>query len=81
LRVREIFRYPKRDNLPVTPHRGRAPSQSAGGGANELFGSSQIFTFTASAFLRHVGDWMAVPLEPTTAVRQSLVRLARVAPS
>jgi hypothetical protein len=52
--------------------------QSAGVGANERFGSSQVFTFTVSPFLCHPGDWMAVLLEPTAAIRESLVWLALV---
>jgi hypothetical protein len=47
LRVRQIFRYPKRDNLPVTSRRSRV-------GANQFFESSQIFT---SQFLHFCVTW------------------------
>src|SRR5262249_1654798 len=79
LRVREIFRYPKRDNLPVTLRGMREASRSAGDKSKRAFDSSQAFK--VSPFLRHLGDSMTVPLGPAAAVRESLVWLARVARS
>src|SRR4029450_5041649 len=54
LRVREIFRYPKRDNLPVTLHCRRSALQSAGAGENEVFDSSEVLPLQ---FFHFCGTW------------------------
>jgi hypothetical protein len=48
------FRYPKRDNLPVTLHRRRSALQSAGAGENEFFDPSEVLL---SQFFHFCGTW------------------------
>jgi hypothetical protein len=52
--VREIFRYPKSDNLPITLYRSRSALQSAGAGENEFLDSSAVLR---SQIFHFCGTW------------------------
>jgi hypothetical protein len=75
--MREIFCYPERNNLLITPHRQRQALWSAGAQAKDFFICCKVFTFTISPFLRRSGDWIAVALEPTSVIPEAPAPLAQ----
>jgi hypothetical protein len=77
--VREIFRYSKRDNLPLTAASQKIALQSAAAEENR-FSFVGGFAFTGFAFWSRLGNWATVRSEQQPLVCEALVRLARVTP-